>query len=172
MTSLVTTDGRVTGVRADVLAPDAAGRGEPSNRRVERQVELGAGAVVVASGGIGANHELVRASWPASAGRLPDAMLSGVPDSTDGHMLARAADAGAAPGDGTGRTARGVRYGRRRRRPRSRPGPTSRAVDRSARGKPRDPGDRVTFLAVNDPSVPAFSPIIDQAVLVMREISG
>lgn len=96
VTSLVTTDGRVTGVRADVLAPDGVGRGEPSSREVVRRVELGAGAVVVATGGIGANHDLVRASWPASAGRLPDDMLSGVPDSTDGEMLARATEAGAA----------------------------------------------------------------------------
>ncbi|QIK82681.1 FAD-binding dehydrogenase [Sanguibacter sp. HDW7] len=96
VTELVTTDGVVTGVRAEVLAPDDAGRGEPSGRDVVRIVELGARAVVVATGGIGANHELVRAQWPASAGSLPSTMLSGVPDSTDGEMLAHAAAAGAA----------------------------------------------------------------------------
>lgn len=96
VTGLVTTDGAVTGVRAEVLAPDDAGRGEPSNRDVVREIELGARAVVVASGGIGANHDLVRASWPTSAGTLPATMLSGVPDSTDGEMLARAVAAGAA----------------------------------------------------------------------------
>ena len=96
VTELVTTDGVVTGVRAEVLAPDDAGRGEPSGRDVVRTVELGARAVVVATGGIGANHELVRAQWPASAGSLPSTMLSGVPDSTDGEMLTHAAAAGAA----------------------------------------------------------------------------
>lgn len=96
VTSLVTTDGRVTGVRAEILADDAAGRGEPSNRTVAGEVELSAQAVVVASGGIGANHDLARAHWSADAGRLPARMLSGVPDSTDGLMLGVAAASGAA----------------------------------------------------------------------------
>ncbi|CAM3567084.1 FAD-binding dehydrogenase [Occultella aeris] len=96
VTGLVTTDGTVTGVRAEVLEPSTVGRGEPSSRTVSGEVELTADAVVVASGGIGANHDLVRAAWPASAGRLPDQMLSGVPDATDGWMLASAEDAGAA----------------------------------------------------------------------------
>ncbi|BDZ42996.1 putative fumarate reductase/succinate dehydrogenase [Paraoerskovia sediminicola] len=96
VSSLVVTDGRVTGVRAEVLAPSAAGRGEPSARDVVGEVEISASAVVVASGGIGADHELVRSRWPASAGTLPARMLSGVPGSTDGRMLATAARAGAA----------------------------------------------------------------------------
>ncbi|GAB2486998.1 FAD-binding dehydrogenase [Promicromonospora xylanilytica] len=96
VTSLVTTDGRVTGVRAEILADDDAGRGEPSGRTVTGEVELSAHAVVVASGGIGANHDLARAHWSADAGRLPERMLSGVPDSTDGLMLGAAAASGAA----------------------------------------------------------------------------
>jgi predicted oxidoreductase len=96
VTSLVTTDGRVSGVRAELLADDAAGRGEPSGRAVTGEVELSARAVVVASGGIGANHDLARAHWSAEAGRLPARMLSGVPDSTDGLMLGVAAASGAA----------------------------------------------------------------------------
>jgi uncharacterized protein len=95
VTSLVVTDGRVTGVRAEVLADDGAGRGEPSSRTVTGEVELSAQAVVVASGGIGANHDLARARWSAEAGRLPARMLSGVPDSTDGLMLGVAAASGA-----------------------------------------------------------------------------
>lgn len=94
VTSLVTTDGRITGVQADILAPDDADRGAPSNREVIGQRELRAGAVIVASGGIGANHQLVRELWPT--GTLPETMLSGVPDSTDGSMLPIANDAGAA----------------------------------------------------------------------------
>lgn len=90
---LLTTDGTVTGVRADVLAPDGAVRGAPSNRDVIGSRELHAGAVVIASGGIGANHDLVRELWPT--GTLPDTMFSGVPDSTDGSMLPIARDAGA-----------------------------------------------------------------------------
>ncbi|PRZ04816.1 hypothetical protein BCE75_10954 [Isoptericola sp. CG 20/1183] len=93
---LVLTDGRVTGVRAEVLADDDAVRGAPSTREVVGTEEISAGAVVVASGGIGANHELARSRWDRAAGTLPARMLSGVPDSTDGLMLGHAADAGAA----------------------------------------------------------------------------
>ncbi|GAB3083746.1 FAD-binding dehydrogenase [Isoptericola nanjingensis] len=102
VTGLVITDGRVTGVRADVLADQPltglpfGGRGTPSNRDVVGAEEITAGAVVVATGGIGANHDLARAHWDPEAGTLPERMLSGVPDSTDGLMLGIAADAGAA----------------------------------------------------------------------------
>ncbi|KSW18930.1 FAD-binding dehydrogenase [Cellulomonas sp. B6] len=95
VTGLTTTDGRVTGVRGDVLAPDAAERGAPSSRTVVRPFEVEAAAVVVATGGIGANHDLVRATWPAAAGRLPARMLSGVPDHVDGSGIEAARDAGA-----------------------------------------------------------------------------
>jgi predicted oxidoreductase len=93
---LTTSDGRVTGVRAERLADDAAVRGAPSNRDVVGEVEIAADAVVVATGGIGANHDLARARWNPEVGALPARMLSGVPDSTDGLMLTHAADAGAA----------------------------------------------------------------------------
>lgn len=94
VTDLVTTDGRVTGVVGDVLVDDDARRGAPSSRRAVGRFEVAADAVVLASGGIGANHELVRASWPAEHGRLPARMLSGVPDHVDGAALAAAGRAG------------------------------------------------------------------------------
>lgn len=94
VTALLTTDGRVTGVAGDVLADDPAPRGAPSSRTAVSRFEIAADAVVVASGGIGANHELVRAAWPVGFGRLPERMLSGVPDHVDGAMVAVAADAG------------------------------------------------------------------------------
>ncbi|MDM7856519.1 FAD-binding dehydrogenase [Cellulomonas alba] len=96
VTSLVTTDGRVTGVRGDVLAPDDAPRAEATSREVAGSFEERADAVVVATGGIGGNHELVRELWPASAGRLPDRMLSGVPAHVDGSGIEAARTAGAA----------------------------------------------------------------------------
>ena len=96
VTGLVVTDGRVTGVRGDVLRADGSARGVPSSRDVVDTFEVSAQAVVVATGGIGANHELVRASWPTAAGRLPARMLSGVPDHVDGSGIAAARDAGAA----------------------------------------------------------------------------
>lgn len=96
VTSLVTTDGHVTGVRGDVLVPDDVPRAVRSSREVVAPFELDAAAVVVATGGVGANHELVRSLWPSSAGRLPDRMLSGVPDHVDGSGIEAARSAGAA----------------------------------------------------------------------------
>lgn len=95
VTELVTTDGAVTGVRAEVLAHSSATRGRPSGREVTGTEEISAEHVVIATGGIGANHELVRTLWPASAGQLPQDLLAGVPDSTDGTGIDRAAAAGA-----------------------------------------------------------------------------
>jgi uncharacterized protein len=92
---LVVEQGRVTGVRGAVLAPDGAPRGVPSNRTVAGEFTLSAPAVVVTAGGIGANHELVRQYWPARLGRPPASMVTGVPAYVDGRMLQIAAAAGA-----------------------------------------------------------------------------
>ncbi len=95
VSEIVVTDGVVTGVRADVLTHSPAGRGEPSSREVVGAEEITADAVVVATGGVGANHDLVRSLWPGTDGRLPADLLSGVPDTTDGSGIDRAAAAGA-----------------------------------------------------------------------------
>ncbi|MGH1548555.1 FAD-binding dehydrogenase [Leifsonia poae] len=92
---LIVEDGRVVGVRGAVLAPDTAERGAPSNRDVTGDFELRAPVVIVASGGIGGNHDLVRAMWPARLGEPPANMLSGVPAHVDGRMLGIAETAGA-----------------------------------------------------------------------------
>ena len=95
VTALLTGDGAVTGVRGQVLAPDGAARGVATNRDVVGDFELRAQAVVVTSGGIGANQTLVRRWWPKSLGRPPEHMLTGVPAYVDGSMLAVADEAGA-----------------------------------------------------------------------------
>jgi predicted oxidoreductase len=87
VTELTTHDGAVTGVAGSVLEPSSSERGVPSTRRAVAAFQLDAGAVIVTSGGIGANHDLVRANWPTGFGDPPARMLSGVPDSTDGLML-------------------------------------------------------------------------------------
>ncbi len=92
---LIVEAGRVTGVRGQILKPDVARRGAPSNRERIADFELTAPAVVVASGGIGGNHDLVRAAWPERLGTPPDFMLSGVPAHVDGRMLGIAENAGA-----------------------------------------------------------------------------
>src|SRR5690606_19310259 len=54
VTSLVTTQGAVTGVRGDQLAVDGVARGQASTRSVVGEFEVSAQSVVVTSGGIGA----------------------------------------------------------------------------------------------------------------------
>ena len=95
VTELVVSGGGVTGVRGDVLEASTVERGRGSSRTVVSDFELTAQAVIVTAGGIGANHDLVRRSWPARLGTPPARMLSGVPEHVDGSMLAVAAAAGA-----------------------------------------------------------------------------
>jgi predicted oxidoreductase len=92
---LTVVKGAVVGASGSVLADDAAERGAASNRDVTGDFALKAGAVIVASGGIGGNHELVRAAWPEWLGAPPETMLSGVPAHVDGRMLAISEKAGA-----------------------------------------------------------------------------
>ncbi|QFR03052.1 FAD-binding dehydrogenase [Streptomyces phaeolivaceus] len=91
---LVTTNGTVTGVQGAILEPSSVSRGKPSSRTVVGSFELKAPVVVVTSGGIGANHDLVRANWPARMGAAPKTMITGVPAHVDGRMLAITEKAG------------------------------------------------------------------------------
>ena len=92
---LIVEDGTVVGARGAILAPDAAERGAPSNREVVGVFESRAAAVIVTSGGIGGNHDLVREQWPHRLGTPPKHMLSGVPAHVDGRMLGISERAGA-----------------------------------------------------------------------------
>ncbi|HYY09305.1 MAG TPA: FAD-binding dehydrogenase [Kineosporiaceae bacterium] len=92
--ALTTTGGVVDGVRGVVLAPDAGERGVPSSREATGGFTLTAQAVVVTSGGIGGDHDLVRAAWPDRLGRPPAGMLTGVPAHVDGRMIGIARAAG------------------------------------------------------------------------------
>ncbi|KZE37419.1 FAD-binding dehydrogenase [Bhargavaea cecembensis] len=94
VTELVKENGAVTGVRGEKLVPDDRARGEKTSRGVEQLFEVHAGAVLLTSGGIGGNHELVRKNWPERLGRPPARMLSGVPAYVDGHLLGAAEKAG------------------------------------------------------------------------------
>lgn len=91
---LLVSDGAVTGVRGAILAPDDAPRGVSSSREVVGEFELSAQAVVIASGGIGGDHERVRRWWPERLGTPPRTMVTGVPAHVDGRMLDIAADQG------------------------------------------------------------------------------
>ena len=93
---LTVTGGAIDGVRGSILAAAGIERGQPSTREVTGDFKLKAHAVLVTSGGIGGNHELVRKYWPARMGTPPEHMLSGVPAHVDGRMLDISRAAGAA----------------------------------------------------------------------------
>jgi predicted oxidoreductase len=83
------TDGRVTGISGAVLARDSVLRGQPSSREEQGDFALSASAVIVSSGGIGGNQELVRRNWPVERlGAPPANMVCGLPAHVDGRMLA------------------------------------------------------------------------------------
>lgn len=84
----------VDGVRGEVLEESSVERGAKSSRTVTGDFAFKAQAVIVASGGIGGNHDLVRQNWPAHLGTAPKRMITGVPDHVDGRMLAITENAG------------------------------------------------------------------------------
>ena len=95
VTKLIVKNGEIKGLEGDVLAEDNKPRGEATNRDILTHFEYEAGQVVIASGGIGANHELVRENWPETLGVPPEQMISGVPAYVDGTMIGIAEEVGA-----------------------------------------------------------------------------
>lgn len=95
VTELIMTEQGVCGVRGNILVQDTAERGKATSRAVVRPFYYDADAVVIASGGIGANLELVRQNWPDRLGKAPETMIAGVPNYVDGKMLELAEKHGA-----------------------------------------------------------------------------
>ncbi|MFD2869605.1 FAD-binding dehydrogenase [Kurthia populi] len=95
VTELIMTEQGVCGVRGNILVQDTAERGKATSRAVVRPFHYDADAVVIASGGIGANLELVRQNWPDRLGKAPETMIAGVPNYVDGKMLELAEKHGA-----------------------------------------------------------------------------
>ncbi len=97
VTDLIVENGVVKGVRGQVLADDAADRGRSTNRDSVGDFEERAEAVVITTGGIGGDHDMVRQYWPEDRlGKAPSRMVAGVPDYVDGQMQRAAEGAGAA----------------------------------------------------------------------------
>ncbi|MFF3487074.1 FAD-binding dehydrogenase [Streptomyces sp. NPDC002701] len=95
VTGLSRSAGTVDTVSGEILEPSGVERGQASSRTVTGAFEFRAQAVIVTSGGIGGNHDLVRAHWPERLGTPPERMISGVPAHVDGKMLGIAEAAGA-----------------------------------------------------------------------------
>ncbi|MFD8423915.1 FAD-binding dehydrogenase [Streptomyces sp. NPDC059466] len=95
VTGLSRSAGAVDTVTGEILEPSGIERGQASGRTVTGAFELKAQAVIVTSGGIGGDHDLVRANWPERLGTPPERMISGVPAHVDGRMLGIAEEAGA-----------------------------------------------------------------------------
>ncbi len=93
--ALAITGGTVEGVSGAILAPDNTERGKSSSRKTVGDFTLRAQAVIVASGGIGGNQDLVRQNWPKRLGEAPKNMISGVPEHVDGRMIGILEAAGA-----------------------------------------------------------------------------
>ena len=93
--TLTVTNGAVDGITGSILEPDDIERGKSSSRKIIGDFSLHAQAVIVASGGIGGNHDLVRQNWPKRLGEAPKHMISGVPEHVDGRMIGITEAAGA-----------------------------------------------------------------------------
>ena len=93
--ALVVESGTVVGVAGAVLEPTTVERGRPSSRTAVGEFTARGQAVIVTSGGIGGNHDLVRTAWPERLGSPPKRMVSGVPAHVDGRLLTIAQETGA-----------------------------------------------------------------------------
>lgn len=91
---LIRENGAIVGAEGTILTPSNATRGKESSREAVDEFSFRAQAVIVASGGIGANFDLIREYWPSRLGIPPKSMISGVPAHVDGRMLEITENAG------------------------------------------------------------------------------
>ncbi|MCE8516175.1 FAD-binding dehydrogenase [Ruegeria pomeroyi] len=92
---IIMQNGAATGVSGEVLAPDTSQRGQKTNRDEVGEFEVYAPSILVTSGGIGGNFDLVRKAWPRNRlGEPPRNMVAGVPFHVDGRMIAISERAG------------------------------------------------------------------------------
>ncbi len=85
---IIMQNGSAKGVSGEVLADDGIQRGGKTNRDEVGEFEVYAPSVIVTSGGIGGNFEMVRQNWPRDRlGEPPKDMVAGVPFHVDGRMI-------------------------------------------------------------------------------------
>jgi predicted oxidoreductase len=93
VSELSASDSGVT-VSGHQLIPSKSPRGMASPNDQVGDFAFTAPAVIISSGGIGGNVDLVRENWPRTWGEPPKKMILGVPDFVDGSMLGVAERAG------------------------------------------------------------------------------
>lgn len=92
---IIMQNGVAKGVAGLTFADDDAEQGAATNREINGDFEFYANSVLVTSGGIGANFDMVRANWPRDRlGEAPENLISGVPAHVDGSMIPVARKAG------------------------------------------------------------------------------
>lgn len=89
--------GAAVGLRGKLLEPTDAERGVASSRKTIGDFELRGRAVLVTSGGIGGNVDMVKKNWPVDrlGPKVPDSFVVGVPAHVDGRMINIAQASGA-----------------------------------------------------------------------------
>ncbi|MBZ8173807.1 FAD-binding dehydrogenase [Staphylococcus cohnii] len=78
---------QIKGISGNILEPSDVNRGEPSSRKIVETFAYDVDDLVISTGGIGANHDMIKKNWPKRLGPPPNYMIQGVPDSTDGEMI-------------------------------------------------------------------------------------
>ena len=82
--------GRAIGVRGNILADDNSARGVKSSRTVVDSFEIYGSAVLITTGGIGGNVDVVKKYWPVErmgGGKVPENFVVGVPHHVDGRGI-------------------------------------------------------------------------------------
>ena len=78
---------QIKGISGNILEPSDVNRGEPSSRKIIDTFTYDVDNLVISTGGIGANQDMIKKNWPKRLGTPPNYMIQGVPDSTDGKMI-------------------------------------------------------------------------------------
>lgn len=78
---------QIKGISGNILEQSDVNRGEPSSRKIIDTFTYDVDNLVISTGGIGANQDMIKKNWPKRLGTPPNYMIQGVPDSTDGKMI-------------------------------------------------------------------------------------
>ncbi|GAK07913.1 FAD-binding dehydrogenase [Geomicrobium sp. JCM 19038] len=84
---LIMSGGKIVGVEGYRLEETNAMRGRATGKTAIGEFRYLADTVVIASGGIGGNLDLVRKNWPTWLGKAPKKMIAGVPEYVNGRLL-------------------------------------------------------------------------------------